>query len=118
MALPEKSIVEDFILRDRLDLSKSYSEEELDWATYDDPYGGGHYVYTFDPSGYLDPGAVYVEFWYSTGGGTWAWGFGIDNVEINNSSRSGRHLESYKLWIDNVLSGEPTEEWCSCSSRS
>jgi SAM-dependent methyltransferase/uncharacterized protein YbaR (Trm112 family) len=32
MALPEKSIVEDFVLRDRLDLSKNYSEEELDWA--------------------------------------------------------------------------------------
>ena len=31
-ALPEKSIVEDFILRDRLDLSKKYSEEELNWA--------------------------------------------------------------------------------------
>ena len=29
MALPEKNIVEDFILRDRLDLSKNYSEEEL-----------------------------------------------------------------------------------------
>ena len=29
MALPEKSIVEDFILRDRLDLSKKYSKEEL-----------------------------------------------------------------------------------------
>ena len=28
-ALPEKSIVEDFILRDRLDLSKDYSKEEL-----------------------------------------------------------------------------------------
>ena len=28
-ALPEKNIVEDFILRDRLDLSKKYSEEEL-----------------------------------------------------------------------------------------
>ncbi|RLD75646.1 MAG: hypothetical protein DRJ15_16680, partial [Bacteroidetes bacterium] len=86
-------------------------EEELDWSTTDDPSGGGHYVYTFDPSGYTDPGAVYVEFWYSTEGGTWAWGFGIDNVQINNSTRSGRHLESYKLWLDNVLSGEPTEEW-------
>jgi SAM-dependent methyltransferase/uncharacterized protein YbaR (Trm112 family) len=31
-ALPEKSVVEDFILRDRLDLSKNYSEEELDGA--------------------------------------------------------------------------------------
>ena len=29
MALPEKSIIEDFILRDRLDLSKNYSEKEL-----------------------------------------------------------------------------------------
>ena len=29
IALPEKSIVEDFILRDRLDLSKEYSKEEL-----------------------------------------------------------------------------------------
>ena len=29
MALPEKCIIEDFILRDRLDLSKKYSEEEL-----------------------------------------------------------------------------------------
>ena len=29
IALPEKSIVEDFILRDRLDLSKKYSQEEL-----------------------------------------------------------------------------------------
>ena len=28
-ALPEKNIIEDFILRDRLDLSKKYSEEEL-----------------------------------------------------------------------------------------
>ena len=32
MALPEKSIVEDFVLRDKLDLSKNYSEEELDRA--------------------------------------------------------------------------------------
>ena len=29
MALPEKSLIEDFILRDRLDLSKNYSEKEL-----------------------------------------------------------------------------------------
>ena len=29
MALPEKSIIKDFILRDQLDLSKKYSEEEL-----------------------------------------------------------------------------------------
>ena len=29
MALPEKSIVEDFVLRSRLDLSKKFSEEEL-----------------------------------------------------------------------------------------
>jgi hypothetical protein len=29
MALPEKSIVEDFIQRDKLDLSKKYSEKEL-----------------------------------------------------------------------------------------
>ena len=28
-ALPEKAVIEDFILRDRLDLSKKYSEEEL-----------------------------------------------------------------------------------------
>jgi SAM-dependent methyltransferase/uncharacterized protein YbaR (Trm112 family) len=32
MALPEKAVIEDFILRGRLDLSKNYSEEELDWA--------------------------------------------------------------------------------------
>ena len=29
MALPEKSLIEDFILRDRLDLSEKYSEKEL-----------------------------------------------------------------------------------------
>ena len=32
MALPEKSIIEDFVLRDKLDLSRKYSEEELDGA--------------------------------------------------------------------------------------
>ena len=32
MALPEKNIVEDFILRDRLNLSKKYSKEEFDQA--------------------------------------------------------------------------------------
>ena len=86
-------------------------EEVLDWKTTDDPYAGGHFTYTFDPSGYLDPGAVYVEFWYSTNGGTYAWGFSIDNVEINVGSKSTRSLNSYKVWLDDVLSGEPTEEW-------
>ena len=47
MRLPEKSVVEDFILRDRLDLSKKYSEEELNLSDAILMIGGAD-LYCFD----------------------------------------------------------------------
>ena len=43
VAMPEKSIVEDFILRDRFDLSKKYSEEELNFSDAISVIGGGNF---------------------------------------------------------------------------
>jgi hypothetical protein len=84
-------------------------EEELDWATADDPSGGIHKTYMFDPSTYADPSAVYFEFWYSTNGGTYAWGFGIDNVLVTNAAPAPRSFETYKVFLDGTLLGEVTE---------
>ena len=92
-------------------------EEVLDTRTIDDNSTTvGHHMYEFDPSTYTDPGAVYIEFWYTNtdGGGSngYGWGFTIDNVEVYiGGSKTTRSLNSYKVWLDNVLSGEPTEEW-------
>jgi hypothetical protein len=57
-------------------------ELNLYWQTTDDPYGGAHRLFTFDPSVFTDPSDVQFEFWYSTNGGTYAWGWGVDNVEV------------------------------------
>jgi len=81
-------------------------EEELDWATDDDPSGGIHKTYLFDPSTYADPSEVYFEFWYSTNGDTWVWGFGIDNVLVTNVDPAPRSFETYKVFLDGTLLGE------------
>jgi len=57
-------------------------EENLWNKTTDDPYDGVNTTLYFDPSGYADPSNVYIEFYYSTGGGTFEWKFSIDNVEL------------------------------------
>ena len=57
-------------------------EEELWWQTTDDPTGGVHALFEFDPSSYADPANVYLEFWYSTEGGTYAWYFRFDNLDV------------------------------------
>jgi hypothetical protein len=61
-------------------------QETLFSKTTDDPYGGLVATHTFDPSGYPDPSDVQVEFLYSTEGDTYAWGFGLDDVEVSGSS--------------------------------
>jgi hypothetical protein len=48
----------------------------------DDPTGGGVVSYNFNPSTYPDPSNVQIGFYYSTGVGTWDWGFGIDDVLV------------------------------------
>lgn len=62
--------------------SASDLEETLWYSTADDPVGGVEFSTTFVPSTYDDPSHVYVEFWYSTEGGTYKWSFSIDNVMI------------------------------------
>ena len=50
-----------------------------------------------------------VRFHYYAPG--WDWYWAIDNVVIhNNGVQAPRSLNSYKVWLDDVLSGEPTEE--------
>ena len=84
-------------------------EEELDWATTDDPSAGVHKTYMFDPSTYADPSEVYIEFWYSTNGGTYAWSFSIDNVMVTNVAPTMRAFETYKIFLDGTLLGEVTD---------
>lgn len=71
---------------DGIGIVSSYSDGVLEETFYtqdgDDPYGGAHQMYTFDPSGYTNPANVQIEFYYSTQGGTYAWGFGVDNIEL------------------------------------
>jgi hypothetical protein len=84
-------------------------EEELDWATNDDPVGGIHKTYMIDPSGYEDPSEVYFEFWYSTNEDVYAWGFGIDNVLVTNEATDTRSFQVYKVFLDGVLVAEVNE---------
>lgn len=70
-----------------------YLEENLWSQDYDDPYGGVDTWFYIDPSTYSDPSEVYVGFYYSTEGGTWAWSFAIDNLEIYNADTSEVYLE-------------------------
>ncbi|MCB2208358.1 MAG: carboxypeptidase regulatory-like domain-containing protein [Bacteroidetes bacterium] len=50
-----------------------------------------------------------VRFHYLSLGWNWYWR--IDNVVVhNNGVQAPRSLNSYKVWLDDVLSGEPTEE--------
>jgi hypothetical protein len=50
----------------------------------DDGYSGGGAPFSgsFDPTTFADPSDVYVGFWYSTNGGTYAWSYSIDDVLI------------------------------------
>ncbi|MCK5337946.1 MAG: carboxypeptidase regulatory-like domain-containing protein, partial [Bacteroidales bacterium] len=50
--------------------------------SFDDQYAGVHASYLIDATVYADPSDVYVEFYYSTAGGTYQWNFAIDNVYI------------------------------------
>lgn len=60
-----------------------YYEEELIYFTSDDPSAGVHTELMFVPSGYTDPSEVYFEFWYYRAGGTTAWGYSIDDVNMS-----------------------------------
>jgi hypothetical protein len=51
----------------------------------DDPTGGVHSTFMFDASALTSPGDVYIEFYYSTEGGTYAWYFRIDNVVLSET---------------------------------
>jgi hypothetical protein len=64
-------------------------EEQLGFWDADDPPEGEHVSYMIDPSTYADPSDVYVEFWYSSGGGTWKWSFSIDNLLIEGEGTVG-----------------------------
>jgi len=58
-------------------------EQVLHTQGFDDPFAGVHMTFVIDPTGYADPTDVYIEFYYSTEGGTFAWGFSLDNVVVN-----------------------------------
>jgi hypothetical protein len=64
-------------------------EEVLLFMDYDGDdgqlYGGCQYVTSFDPSGYSDPANVHIGFWYSTSGGTYCWGYKIDDVIVSQA---------------------------------
>jgi len=51
-----------------------------------DPYGGSVVNYNFDPTSYTDITDVQIGFYYSTGGGTWDWGFGIDDILLESAT--------------------------------
>ncbi len=64
----------------------SFFEEELIYMDLDgddgQTGGGAPFSASFDPSTYADSSDVYVGFWYSTNGGTYAWSYAIDDVLI------------------------------------
>jgi hypothetical protein len=45
--------------------------------------GGSQFVYNIDASGYADPSDVYLGFWYTTDGGTYAWSYAFDNLDVS-----------------------------------
>lgn len=59
-------------------------EEQLWYQNTD--FAAATVSFNFDPSGYTNPAQVYVEFWYSTAGGTYCWNFAIDDVRIGNAA--------------------------------
>jgi hypothetical protein len=69
----------------------------------DDPSGGGVVNYNFDPSGYADPSDVQIGFYYSTGGGTWDWGFGIDDILLESAT------VTYIYWDFEIETFPPSE---------
>jgi hypothetical protein len=72
-------------------------EEQLFWKGTDDPSAGvADHTLNFDPSGYANPADVYVEFWYSTEGGTYAWKASIDDVTIDVGSTAGYYAPEYE----------------------
>jgi hypothetical protein len=60
----------------------------------DDPSGGVHAYYEVDVSTLADPTTIQVSFYYSTNGGTWHWGFMLDNVVIQEIDPS---IDGYVL---------------------
>jgi hypothetical protein len=60
-------------------------EENLWNQTVDDPSLGLKASHNFNPSTYTDPSDVYIEFYYSNEGHTFAWGFYIDDVELSGN---------------------------------
>jgi hypothetical protein len=57
-------------------------ETVLYYTDVDEPIGGIHHVYLFDATTLSDITDVYIGFLYTTQGGTWAWGAGVDNVHV------------------------------------
>ncbi len=59
--------------------------EEVLWIQtgIDDPLAGIHVQYMINATVYADPTDVYIEFYYSTAGGTYQWNFAIDNVYVD-----------------------------------
>jgi hypothetical protein len=54
---------------------------ELVLATHTGDDYGSHPLFVFDPSTFADPSTVQIE-WYYNSGGTWQYGWGIDDVEM------------------------------------
>jgi hypothetical protein len=67
-------------------MGPSYLEETLIYMDLDgddgQTGGGAPFSGSFDPMTYADPTDVYVGFWYTTDGGTYAWSYAIDDVLI------------------------------------
>ena len=57
-------------------------EENLWNKTTSDPSSGVTATLYFDPYEYTDPSNVYIEFYYTTGSGSWEWEFSIDDVGL------------------------------------
>jgi hypothetical protein len=74
-------------------IGPGFYEETLIYMDYDGddgvPYGGAPFFAQLDTSGYADPSDVYFGFWYTTDGGTYAWSYSIDNVDVSTVIPSG-----------------------------
>jgi hypothetical protein len=55
---------------------------DLDGDDGDVGFPGAHFNAVIDVSGYANPNDVYLGFWYSTNGGTFAWSYSIDDIEM------------------------------------
>jgi hypothetical protein len=64
----------------------SYLEEILIYMDLDGDdgalYGGAPFSAALDTSGYANPSDVYIGFWYTTDGGTYAWSYSIDDIYV------------------------------------